>query len=125
MINLRFSVKPVIVFGKKSSHRLLLCLITLIISAAVSSAMPFDPDSTEHQESKAPVVSLAPGLMYFLGDVGYSHFNEPMLSKGGFQFEIQKHANGSLALSAFLLAGKVAGEDNTRDRHVNFVSSIL
>src|ERR1041385_3059356 len=97
-------------------------MMALILPSKTFSS---DQDSSANRISKLPTVSIAPGLLYFLGDVGYSHFNEPLLSKTGFMLEVQKHTNTNLALSLFFLGGKVSGEDHTADRHVNFQSSIL
>jgi len=109
------------------SHFLTFSLSHLLVLAAFSSyAAPFsNKDSTEEKKSSLPTVSIAPGVLYFLGDVGYSHFDQPFLTKGGFQFELQKHTNSNFAFSLFLLSGKVSGDEQTADRQVNFLSSII
>ena len=81
-----------------------------------------DRDTTS---SRLPVVSLSQGLMYFLGDVGYSHLNEPVTSKSGLQFELQKHSDSRWSLSLFILGGRVTGQEKTPTSQLNFESGIV
>jgi len=82
-------------------------------------------DTTARPGSRLPVISFSQGLMYFLGDVGYSHPNQPVTSKSGLQLEIQKHTNTRLSISLFILGGRVAGQEKTTSSQLNFESSIV
>lgn len=93
------------------------CLCTV-----VAAAMP--PD-TAKSKINLPTVSVAEGIMTFLGDAGYDHFNEPLLAKHGFQIEIQKYSSTRLSFSVYLLSGKVFGNEKTLSRQLNFQSGIL
>jgi len=84
-----------------------------------------DRDTSESKGSRLPVISLSQGLMYFLGDVGYSHLNQPVTSKSGIQLEIQKHTNTRLSISLFILGGRVAGQEKTTTSQLNFESGIF
>ena len=81
--------------------------------------------SAAKRGGRLPVISFSQGLMYFLGDVGYSHLNEPVTSKSGMQFELQKHTNTRLSISLFILGGKVAGQEKSAQRQLNFESGIV
>lgn len=63
--------------------------------------------------------------MYFLGDVGYSHLNQPVTSKSGLQLELQKHTNNRLSFSLFILGGRVSGDEKTTTSQLNFESGIV
>ncbi len=95
----------------------------MLISA---KSFSIDRDTTSASaSSKLPVISFAQGMMYFLGDVGYSHLNEPVTSKSGLQLELQKHTNTRLSISLFILGGKVAGEKKLDVGQVDFESGIV
>jgi hypothetical protein len=82
------------------------------------------PDSTEGRKY-LPVLSVSAGIMSFEGDVGFSKLNEPLLARGGFQVELQKHTDTRLSFSIFLLSGKVFGNEKTITRTLNFESGIV
>ncbi len=84
-----------------------------------------DNDTIPNRESRLPVISIAQGLMYFLGDVGFSHLNEPVTSKSGLQFELQMHTASRLSVSLFILGGRVSGQEKTTTRQLNFESGIV
>lgn len=75
--------------------------------------------------NKLPIVSIAPGVFHFLGDIGYSKPNQPFLGKPGFQIELQLQTKSRLSFAAFLLSGKVFGEERDRDRALNFKASLV
>jgi hypothetical protein len=102
--------------------------ITLLVALTAAAMHGFskDKDSTAAKHgTQLPVISLAQGAMYFLGDVGYSHLNEPVTSKSGMQFEIQKHTNSRLSISLFILGGRVAGQKKSAAGQLNFESGIV
>ncbi len=96
----------------------LFCLLT---SHTVSA---FPPDSLGGK-MKLPTVSAGIGIMSFIGDAGYSHFNEPLFAKHGFQIEVQKYTDTRISFSIFLLSGKVFGSERSLKRELNFQSGIL
>ncbi len=71
-----------------------------------------------------PIVSIATGLLNFYGDVGYSHLNEPLLARSGFQFELQAYTEKRFSFALFYLYGNVFGDEKTVSRIVNFKSNI-
>lgn len=87
------------------------------------------PDTIHAQEgslrSNLPVISVAPGVFNFLGDIGYSGPNEPILGKKGFQIEVQHHSKTRLSFAAILLSGQVFGEEQDRTKALNFKASIV
>jgi hypothetical protein len=110
--------------GKKKLS-FLFALVLFFLSGIISvQAFPL-PDSTAASESNLPTLSIGTGNMSFIGDVGSTHLNEPLLGTGGFQVELQKHTNNGLSFSLFLLSGKVSGNEKTVERTLNFESSIV
>jgi hypothetical protein len=99
----------------------------LVLSLIFTCTFSFsrDRDTTERPGSRLPVISFAQGLMYYLGDVGYTHPNQPVTSKSGLQLEIQKHTNTRLSISLFILGGRVAGQEKTTTSQLNFESGIV
>ena len=101
----------------------LICIIGLLSSG--SHVFARDIDTTESHAMRLPVISISQGLIYFLGDVGYNHFNEPVTSKSGLQFELQKHSNSRFSFSLFILGGRVAGQQRNTSGELNFESGIV
>ena len=98
----------------------------LALSSVSTASFSKDRDTTSAKRNpQLPVISFAQGVMYFLGDIGYSHLNEPVTSKSGMQFELQKHTNSRLSISLFILGGRVAGDLKTSTSHLNFESGIV
>lgn len=95
----------------------LLCCLQLV-------SFSRDRDTTA-RSSALPVISLAEGMMYFMGDVGYSHPNQPVTSKSGMQLEVQMHTRSRLSFSIFILGGKVSGQEKTSYSQLNFESGIV
>ncbi|TAH43085.1 MAG: hypothetical protein EYC69_03560 [Bacteroidetes bacterium] len=94
------------------------CLITSSITAQ-------DVKKDGGLKNKLPIISVAPGVFHFLGDVGYSKPNQPFLSKPGFQIELQLQTKSRLSFAAFLLSGQVFGEERDRNKALNFKASIV
>ncbi len=105
-----------------SIHFLLSICLFLLISPLTQGQEQEDRNTFR---SKLPVVSIAPGVFHFLGDIGYSHPNEPFLGKTGFQIELQQQSKSRLSISAILLSGQVIGDEQNRNRALNFRSSIV
>ncbi len=103
------------------SRALALCLCL----ATLSSVKAQDTTGRANLKSKLPVISVAPGMFYFLGDVGYSKLNQPLLGRSGFQIELQAQSKSRLSISAILLSGQVSGEEQNRESALNFRSSIV
>ena len=99
--------------------------LLLVLSITWTFSFSRDRDSTEERGSRLPVISLSQGLMYFLGDVGYSHLNQPVTSKSGIQLAVQMHTNNRLSFSLFFLGGKVSGSEKTTTSQLNFESGIF
>lgn len=100
-------------------------IFLIVFSCVNAAAFSRDADTTAGHTSRLPVVSIAQGLMYFLGDVGYNHLNEPATSKSGLQFELQKHTNSRLSISLFILGGRVSGHEGSETNRLNFESGIV
>ncbi len=96
----------------------------VVCSFGCTKCFSGDIDTTAVRHN-LPVISVAQGLMYFLGDVGYSHLNEPVTSKSGLQFELQKHTDSRLSISLFILGGRVSGQERDFSRRLNFESGIV
>ncbi len=96
----------------------------LFLSANFAFATP-PPDSDSNVKKNLPTLSVAEGILSFVGDVGYTHLNQPLLASSGFQIELQKHIYSDFSLSLFLLSGKVFGNEKTVSRNVNFQSGIV
>ncbi|MCX6291600.1 MAG: hypothetical protein NT126_07525 [Bacteroidetes bacterium] len=100
----------------------LVCIFILLSECVVADS----PTDFENSGKKfLPTVSMAEGVMSFIGDVGNNRFNQPLMARSGFQIEIQKPATGNLAFSIFLLSGKVFGDEKTLLRNLNFESGIV
>lgn len=99
-------------------------LAALILGVSLTTGIVSAQDKTA-SKFKMPVVSFAQGVMNFSGDVGYSHLNQPLLARSGFQLEIQNHTENRLSFSVFILSGRIVGEDNSDTRNLNFRSSIV
>src|SRR6476620_938978 len=99
----------------------------LLLALALTWTFSFSRarDTTESSSSRLPVISLSQGLMYFLGDVGYSHLNQPVTSKSGIQLAVQRHTNNRLSFALFFLGGKVSGQEKTTTSQLNFESGIF
>ncbi|MEO8086651.1 MAG: hypothetical protein ABI763_07525 [Bacteroidota bacterium] len=97
----------------------------LLFSLISITSFSKDRDTTSNHGSRLPVIGVAQGLMYFMGDVGYSHLNEPVTSKSGLQFELQKHTNSRLSISLFILGGRVSGQKKNTTSQLNFESGIV
>lgn len=100
-----------------------LCLITLSIFSARLYAQ--DNEIKSKLKSRLPVISVAPGIFNFIGDIGNNKANGPFLSKTGFQLELQHHTESRFSFAAILLSGQVFGEEQDRSRALNFKSSIV
>ncbi len=74
---------------------------------------------------KLPVISIAPGVFHFKGDIGYTKMNEPMLGRSGVQVEVQFQTKSRFSVAAILLSGQVSGEEQSRNGALNFRSSIV
>ena len=99
--------------------------LLVVFAFTFSFSFSKDRDTTGNSTPRLPVISIAQGMMYFLGDVGYSHLNEPVTSKSGLQFELQKHTNTRLSISLFILGGRVTGQEKTSEVQLNFESGIV
>ena len=101
-------------------------LITLLFLGLISSNTTAQESTKENGlRNKLPIVSIAPGVFHFLGDIGYSKLNQPFLSKPGFQIELQLQTKSRLSFAAFLLSGKVFGEETDRNKSLNFKASLV
>jgi len=107
----------------------MLLLSALLLTTVFTFAAEPEPEQAQEpaapRSSNLPVISIAPGVFYFLGDVGYSHLNQPFNLHSGFQIEVQKHSDKNLSFALFLMSGHVSGEGTATDQAVNFRSSIL
>jgi hypothetical protein len=61
-------------------------------------------------KNNLPSVILSKGTLSFLGDVGYSHFNEPFLHQGGFQVALQFSCKTSFSPSLYYISGSVSAQ---------------
>ncbi len=111
--------------GSSSLFRLsLLLLLSFIV-------LPFEarPEEKKKEESglksKLPTFGAGGGFLYFMGDIGYKQYNEPLTSSSAFQLELQHKSNSRTSISAFILSGNVFGEEKSRSRTLNFRSSIV
>jgi hypothetical protein len=77
------------------------------------------------KRSYLPILSFAQGIMNFNGDVGYNRFNQPFTARSGFQIEVQLQSASRLSLAAFLLSGRLLGDEKTIHRTANFKSSVV
>jgi len=105
---------------------ILLCIVFLsCILFSSFSVTGQEEGKSRNIRSFLPVISVAPGVFHFIGDVGYTNPNEPFLNKSGFQIELQIQTKSRLSFAATLLSGKVFGEEQDRTKALNFQSSIV
>lgn len=109
----------------RSGRRLLLLTCVLFLSCLIRRAAAQESDIPAEKKPNLPVISIAQGVMNFIGDVGYSHLNEPLTAKSGFQLEIQHHTSSRFSVAAFILSGRIAGEEKSLMRTLNFRSSAV
>ncbi len=100
------------------------CFIFCLFLFCLQTSASAPPDPSEGRKY-LPTLSVGAGIMSFIGDVGFAKFNEPLISRGGFQVELQKHSDTRLSFSLFLLSGKVFGNEKTVTRNLNFESGIV
>lgn len=98
----------------------LVCLISFH-----ATLMAQETESNNSIRAKLPVISIAPGVFHFLGDIGYSKPSEPFLGRSGFQIELQHHSSTKLSFAAILLSGQVLGEERDRSKALNFKTSLV
>ena len=103
-------------------QRLFLPLLFLIIIDCSAQAIQ---DSAIIVHKRLPVISIAEGIMSFVGDVGDSRFNRPLMARSGFQVEVQLHTDTRFSFSLFLLSGKVFGDEKLLNRNLNFETGIV
>ncbi|HRH65080.1 MAG TPA: hypothetical protein PLU53_02160 [Bacteroidia bacterium] len=84
-----------------------------------------ESDSTEDKISRLPVLSIGQGVLNFIGDIGYSRLNQPFTARSGFQLEIQQHTKSRFSIAAFILSGRIFGEEKSLLRTLNFRSSMV
>lgn len=82
-------------------------------------------DSTTEKKSKLPTIGLGYGLIYMMGDVGYTHYNEPLTHKSGWLLDVQLYSERKISLSGWLLSGVVNGEEKSLSRNLNFRTTFL
>ncbi len=116
-----------------NNFRIIFCSITILFYFSFSSNL-FAQEKSENEkadeksESKPfqlPVISVAPGMLLFSGDIGYNGVHEPLVSRSGFQFEIQHQTESRMSIALFLLTAKTLGEEKTINRALNFKTSIF
>ncbi len=106
-------------FVREKMYQLLLPVIVCLLACQTVSAESGTPGNN------LPTVSIAEGVMTFLGDIGNSRFNTPFIARSGFQIEVQKHTENRLSFSLFLLSGKVFGDEKLINRTLNFQAGIV
>jgi len=98
--------------------------ILFILSSLVCVVTRAESDSTvtplSEGKSYLPAVVLSKGTLNFLGDVGYSHFNEPFLHQGGFQVALQFAGKSRLSPSLYYQSGSMGANEKTAARTLNF-----
>ena len=109
-------------FSKKQCQ-LFICI--LVLSGFANQSAFAAPPYSAVGKKQLPTISIAEGIMSFIGDAGYSHFNEPFLARNGFQIEVQKYSDTRVSFSLFLLSGKVFANEKTINRQLNFQTGIL
>ncbi|MCX6273768.1 MAG: hypothetical protein NTV09_01000 [Bacteroidetes bacterium] len=107
------------------NHSFLKLIFLFFFASPWMNGFSKEADTTASHSSRLPVISVSQGRMYFLGDVGYNHLNEPVTSKSGLQFELQKHTNSRLSISLFILGGRVSGQERNESGRLNFESGIV
>src|SRR5262245_59650050 len=100
-----------------------ICFIAWLgLGSGIVSAMEAD-SAVAGNNSKLPVLMVSKGVISFIGDVGYSHLNEPLLHQGGFQVSVQFSVKSRLSPSVYFLHGSMSGSDKNITRSVNFKTS--
>jgi hypothetical protein len=100
-------------------------LIAQESNAIDTAAVETTSKKTEKSPGRLPFISVAPGMLLFSGDVGYQGYSEPLVSRSGYQIEIQPQTNSRLAFNFFFMNGNTLGEEKTVNRAVNFKTSIM
>ena len=107
------------IFGRKK-------LVSIALIAGCFSSSASTPSVQADSPNKnLPSFSISEGVMSFVGDVGYSHLNQPLFTRSALQFEVQKEIRSGFSFSLFLLSGKVYGDENSSIRNLNFESGIV
>ena len=91
---------------------------TLSISAIAGG------NETASKGNSLPTIGFGDGALFFSGDVGKFSLGEPLYSRNGIYFEIQKKSDSRLDASLFILSGKLYGSISSPTRNLNFLSSI-
>ena len=99
-------------------------LILLTFSNTLVQAQS-ESDSTVEKVHHLPVISIGQGVLNFIGDIGYSRLNQPFTARSGFQLEVQHHTSSRLSIAAFILSGRIFGEEKSLMRTLNFRSSMV
>ena len=97
----------------------------LLFSFTSFSQAQAQEDSTIEKVTHLPVISVGQGVMNFNGDIGYTHLNQPFTARSGFQLEVQHHTSSRFSIAAFILSGRIFGEEKSLLRTLNFRSSIV
>jgi len=111
--------------GSKNTITILIMVIVISLLTTTTNVYSREQAGKRNVKSFLPVVSLAPGVFNFIGDVGYTKANEPFFNKSGFQIELQLQTKSRISFAATLLSGKVYGEEQDRSKALNFQSSIV
>ncbi len=108
--------------GLRNCTALLLTLILYLNSTIVNAS---EPGKENQARGGLPTLSLAPGMFKFIGDIGYSKANEPLLGKSGFQIELQFKIKAGFSVSGILLSGQLEGDERNRIGALNFRTTLV
>ena len=116
-----------IFFPNKSRHLTFITGIFLFCFCSLHQEVRAqnEADSSVEKVNRLPVISLGQGVLNFIGDVGYTHLNQPFTARSGFQLEVQHHSSNRFSIAAFILSGRILGEEKSLQRTLNFNSSMV
>lgn len=99
-------------------------LTWLLFFCSIVNTSATEIDSSAEVNGKIPTVIASYGVTRFIGDVGYSHLNQPIRYRYGWQIALQFASRSRFSPSAYVLFANTSATEKSVNRNLNFQTQL-